>query len=366
MNKQLKKFGVGLALMASMMMLGGCGKVKASDIIDKYYDMCELGEYKNIEYVETRTEITDNMIQSRVDSLLSQYAASETLTSGAAENGDTVSIDYAGSLLGDTETFDTGDDYSLTLGSNTMIDGFEVQIVGHEVGETFELVATFPDEYPSNPDLAGQQASFEITINSITRSTLPEYTDAFIASNTDAANISEYENSVREELEKQYAESDDKYNKSAIMQIVVSNAKITKYPEQEMQELIDSTIDSVKQEADQYGYDLATYISARYGYNEEDFRNYVSGLVEDYMKEKIVVCAIAKAEGITVDKDEIKAYKAEMLASSGLSSEDEFDKYYDEEDVTYYTLAEKVIDFLLDNGVPTTATDTDASASDAE
>lgn len=366
MNKKMKRFGVGLALTASMMMLGGCGKVKASDIIDKYYDMCELGEYKNIEYTETKTEITDSMIQSRVDSLLSQYATSETLTSGTAENGDTVSINYAGALVGETETFDTGEDYSLTLGSNTMIDGFEEQIVGHDVGETFDLVATFPDEYPSNPDLAGQPANFEITINSITRSTLPEYTDAFVASNTDAASISEYENLLREELEAQYAETDDKYNKSAIMQIVVSNAKITRYPEQEMQELIDSTIDSVQQEADQYGYDLATYISARYGYDEADFRDYVSGLVEDYMKEKIVVCAIAKAEGITVDEAEVKAYKAEMLESSGLSSEDEFDKYYDEEDITYYTLAEKVIDFLLDNGVPTTATDTDATASDAE
>ena len=106
-------------------------------------------------------------------------------------------------------------------------------------------------------------------------------------------------------------------------------------------------------------------MSARYGYDEEAFRNYVSGLVEDYMKEKIVVCAIAKAEGITVSKDEIKAYKAEMLTSSGLTSEADFDKYYTDEDVAYYTLAEKVVDFLLDNGVPTVATDTDAESEDA-
>ena len=163
----------------------------------------------------------------------------------------------------------------------------------------------------------------------------------------------------------QYAESDDKYNKSAIMQIVVNNASITRYPEQEMEELVDETIDRVQKEADQYGYDLATYVSARYGYDEEAFRNYVSGLVEDYMKEKIVVCAIAKAEGITVSKDEIKAYKAEMLTSSGLTSEADFDKYYTDEDVVYYTLAEKVVDFLLDNGVPTVATDTDAESEDA-
>ncbi len=366
MSKRFKKLGIGLALTASMMMLGGCGnKVKVSDIVDKYYGMCELGEYKNIEYVETKTEITDDMVQNEVNSMLSKYATSETLTSGTAENGDTVSINYVGTLVGKKDSFDTGENYSLKLGSNTMIDGFEEQIVGHDVGETFDIVATFPDEYSANPDLAGKPATFEITINSITRQTLPEYTDAFVASNTDADSIEDYEKSVREDLVNQYAESDDKYNKSAIMQIVVNNASITRYPEQEMEELVDETIDRVQKEADQYGYDLATYVSARYGYDEEAFRNYVSGLVEDYMKEKIVVCAIAKAEGITVSKDEIKAYKAEMLTSSGLTSEADFDKYYTDEDVAYYTLAEKVVDFLLDNGVPTVATDTDAESEDA-
>lgn len=365
MNKRLKKMGIATALVASMTMLGGCGRVKVEDIIDKYADMCTLGEYKNVEYTETKTEVTDDMVQSQIDSMLSGYATSETLTSGTAESGDTVSIDYAGSLLGESETFDTGEDYSLTLGSGTMIDGFEDQIVGHDVGETFDIVATFPDEYSANTDLAGKAAEFEITINSITRSTLPEYTDEFVASNTDASSIEEYEQSVRAELEDNYAVSDENYNKSAIMQVVIDNAEITRYPEQEMQELVDSTISSVQEEASGYGYDLSTYVSARYGYDEESFRNYVSDLVEDFMKEKIVICAIAKAENISVSDKEISAYKEEMLANSGLSSEDEFDKYYDDEDVTYYTLADKVVDFLLENGVPATATDSDAEAVNA-
>lgn len=366
MNRKMKKFGCGLALTASLVMLGGCGRVKPEEIIDKYAGMCELGEYKNIEYVETKTEITDSLIDNRVQEFLSGYAVSETLTSGTAEMGDQVNIDYVGYI--DDEPFENGSGtgYSLTLGSGTMIDGFEEQIAGHDVGETFDIKTSFPDEYPSNPDLAGMPAVFEITLNSITRTTLPDYTDAFVASNTDAASIADYEQSIREELETTYAATDERYNKSAVMQVVLENATITEYPEQEMQELFDSTIEDVQAEADQYGYDLATYVSARYGYDEDDFRAYVSSLVEDFMREKIVVCAVAKAEGITVTKDEIKAYKAEMMTNSNITDEDEFDKYYSEEDITYYTIADKVVDFLLENAVPTVATDTDATEAETE
>lgn len=366
MNRKMKKFGCGLALTASLVMLGGCGRVKPEEIIDKYAGMCELGEYKNIEYVETKTEITDSMIDNRVQEFLSGYAVSETLTSGTAEMGDQVNIDYVGYI--DDEPFENGSGtgFSLTLGSGTMIDGFEEQIAGHDIGETFDIKTSFPDEYPSNPDLAGMPAVFEITLNSITRTTLPDYTDAFVASNTDAASIADYEQSIREELETTYAATDERYNKSAVMQVVLENATITEYPEQEMQEVFDRTIEDVQAEADQYGYDLATYVSARYGYAEDDFRAYVSSLVEDFMREKIVVCAVAKAEGITVTKDEIKAYKAEMMTNSNITDEDEFDKYYSEEDITYYTIADKVVDFLLENAVPTVATDTDATEAETE
>lgn len=359
MNKKVKKFGCGLALVSSLLMLGGCGRVKPEDIIDKYAGMCELGEYKNVEYVETKTEITDDMVQNKIQEFLSGYAVSETLTSGTAEMGDTVNIDYVGYI--DDETFEggSGTGYSLTLGSGTMIDGFEEQIAGHDIGEIFDIKTSFPDEYPNNPDLAGMPVVFEITLNSITRTTLPEYTDAFVASNTDASSIAEYEQSIREQLEADYAEMDKRYNKSAIMQVVLENANITKYPEQEMEKVFNSTMEDVQAEADQYGYDLATYVSARYGYSEDDFRDYVTSLVEDYMREKIVICAVAKAEGITVTKAEIKAYKAEMIENSGVD-EDKFDEYYSDEDVTYYTIADKVVDFLLENGVPTVATDTDA------
>lgn len=365
MNKKVKKFGYVLAVTAGLVMLSGCGKVKPEDIIDKYADMCTLGDYKGVEYSETRTEITQEMVDYSVNQFLSGYAVSEELTEGTAEMGDQVNIDFTGYV--DGETFaggsSNGAGYSVTLGSGSMISGFEEQIAGHKAGETFDINVTFPEVYQNNPDLAGQPARFEITLHSITRKTLPAYTDAFIASNTDASSIEEYEQSVRDELTTSYAESDTTRNKSAVMQAVIERAVISKYPEKEIQELVDSTVQNVQSEADQYGYDLSTYIAARYGIaSEESFRDYISGMVEDYMKEKIVVCAVAKAEGITVSQKEIDAQKALMMENYNITDEKEFDKYYDAEDVTYYTIADKVVNFLLENGTPMKATDTDAES----
>lgn len=372
MKKRLKGLGCVLVLTMGLTMLSGCGKkvngVDTEKMIEKYSALCTLGEYKGVEYVETKTEITDEMLQAEIDDFLAEYATSEKKTSGTAEEGDNVNIDFVGSV--DGVEFEGGSSdgagYDLVLGSGRMIEGFEEQIIGHKVGDVFDIDVTFPEEYNSNPDLAGADAVFEITINYITITTPPDYTDEFIASNTDAANIEEYENSIRENLQERYKTSDENYNKSAVMTAVIDGSTINEYPEQEMQELIDKTISDVEARASESGYDLATYVAAMYGMSsEEAFREYVSSLAEDYMKEKIVVCAIAKAENINVEKKEADDYKKLMMESYGITDEEEFSEYYSDEDIVYYTLADKVVDFLLENGTPTQATDTDATDTDA-
>ena len=352
--KKIKKTACVLAATLALATLGGCGKKDSVDpdkFIDKYSKMCDLGEYKGVEYTKYETVVTDEMLEQQIDSFLSQYATNEKVTSGKAKKGDIVNIDFVGTV--DGVEFDGGSTmgggYDLELGSNSFIDDFEDQIVGHEVGDSFDVEVTFPQDY-GKEDLNGKDAVFAVTLNYITVVEKPEYNDDFIASNTDYATVDEYETSLRDNMEKTYADSDDNYNKTAIMNVVVDNTKISEYPEQEAQDLIDETVENVQEEADQAGYDLATYVTARYGFaGEDDFRTYVTELVEDYLKEKIVVCAIAKAENITVSKDEIKDYKQTMIEKTGLD-EDDIDDYYDEEDIMYYAISEKVVNFLLENG----------------
>lgn len=384
MKKQFRTLGYVLSLALGMTMLTGCGKkvdgVDQQSMIDKYAAYCDLPDYKGLEYEETKTTVTDADVDAKIQSLLSQYATSTQVTEGTVANGDNVNIDFVGSI--DGVEFEGGNSegngYDVTLGSGSMIPGFEEGIVGHKIGETFNVKATFPEDYGKD-ELNGKEADFKITLNYKTDSELPEYNDAFVASYTDATTVLEYEESVRKDLVEQYEKSDKSANESAVMKVLVEKTTYNEYPEKEMQDLIDQSIAQQEQAASQYGYSLGDYVTARYGFSDEDsFRKYIQSLAEDYMKEKIVVCAVAKDAGITVDKTEVDDYKKTVMDYYGYEDESSLNENYTSEDLVYYALAQKVVDYLLENGkgVQATATDatietpaatdSDASATDAE
>lgn len=381
MKKQFRTLGYVLSLALGMTMLTGCGKkvdgVDQQGMIDKYAAYCDLPDYKGLEYTETKSTVTDADVKNKIDSLLQQYATKTQVKEGTVADGDNVNIDFVGSI--DGVEFEGGNSngagYDLTLGSGSMIPGFEDGIVGHKVGETFNIKATFPENYGKD-ELNGKEADFKITINYLTQTELPEYNDAFVASYTDATSILEYEDSVRKDLVEQYEQSDKSQNESAIMQVLVEKTTYNEYPQQEMQDLIDKSIAQQEQAASSYGYSLGDYVTARYGFSDEDsFRQYIQGLAEDYIKEKIAVCAVAKDTGITVTKEEVDNYKKKIMDYYSYEDESKLEENYSSEDIVYYALAEKVVDFLLENGkgVEATATDatteatsSDASASDGE
>lgn len=366
MKKQFRTLGYVLSLALGMSMLTGCGKkvdgVDQESMIDKYAAYCDLPEYKGLEYEETKSTVTDADVKTKIDSLLQQYATKTQVKEGTVKEGDNVNIDFVGSI--DGVEFDGGNSngagYDLTLGSGSMIPGFEDGIMGHKVGETFNIKATFPENY-GKEELNGKEADFKVTINYMTDTQLPEYNDAFIASYTDATTVLEYEDSVRKDLVEQYEKSDKSANESAVMQVLVEKTTYNEYPQKEMQDLIDQSIAQQEKAASQYGYSLGDYVTARYGFqSEDDFREYVQGLAEDYMKEKIAVCAVAKDAGITVTKEEVDDYKKTVMDYYGYDSST-LEENYSSEDLVYYALAQKVVDYLLENGKSVEATATDAT-----
>lgn len=366
MKKQFRTLGYVLSLALGMSMLTGCGKkvdgVDQESMIDKYAAYCDLPEYKGLEYEETKSTVTDADVKTKIDSLLQQYATKTQVKEGTVKEGDNVNIDFVGSI--DGEEFDGGNSngagYDLTLGSGSMIPGFEDGIMGHKVGETFNIKATFPENY-GKENLNGKEADFKVTINYMTDTQLPEYNDAFVASYTDATTVLEYEDSVRKDLVEQYEKSDKSANESAVMQVLVEKTTYNEYPQKEMQDLIDQSIAQQEKAASQYGYSLGDYVTARYGFrSEDDFREYVQGLAEDYMKEKIAVCAVAKDAGITVTKEEVDDYKKTVMDYYGYDSST-LEENYSSEDLVYYALAQKVVDYLLENGKGVEATATDAT-----
>lgn len=361
MKKSLKKLALVLTMTAGLALTTGCNKDEkklVEDMVDKYSAYCDLADYKGIEYVETKTVITEDDVQYQVDSLLSTYATSTSVTTGVANDGDTVNIDFLGKV--DGVAFEGGSTdgagYDLTLGSGMMIEGFEEQIVGHSVGETFDINVTFPENY-GEPSLAGQDAVFTITINEKIIKEYPEYTDAFVAANTEYKTIAEYEEYLMNAMTENAKESDLNYNKSAVVTAVIDNSTINEFPQQDMQKLIDDTVAQVESQAKSYGYELSDYVIAYYGMSTVDeFKAYVSDLAKSFMTEKIVMCSVAKAENITVTDKEIADFKAYMMEQTGITDEETFDDTYTTEDVAYYALEDKVVEFLLENATPVEAT----------
>lgn len=357
---------VALIAVLGVGMLSGCGKKNSSEkMIDKYAAMCELGEYKGIEYHPMKFEVTDADVQYQVMQLVSNSAAEEVIESGeVVQKDDVVDITFDGTV--DGVAFDggstNGSTYEVTLGAGRMIPGFEEGIIGHKVGETFTIDVTFPEEY-GKEELNGKDAQFKICIVSAIRKVAPEYNDAFIASNTDCQTVEEYEASIRADLEAQYKNSADSYNQSNVTTAVIEKATILEYPEQDMEDMLNKTMENVKTEAEAYGYSIPDYIAARYGVDsEEAFKENIKEAIKDFMNEKIVICAIAKAEGLTVSKDEIAEYKQSMMDEGGFPDEATFDGVYSKDDVYYYTLADKVVKFLVENA---TAVE-DSTSTDAE
>lgn len=146
-------------------------------------DYVTLPNAESFTLSDDATTVSDSDIDDYIsNNILSNYKTTNEITNRAAENGDTVNIDFAGSIDGVAFDGGTGSDYDLTLGSGTFIDSFEDQIVGHMPGETFDVNVTFPDDYQAT-NLAGKDAVFATTLNYINEDVTPDLTDDWVSSN---------------------------------------------------------------------------------------------------------------------------------------------------------------------------------------
>ena len=158
------------------------------------------------------------------------------------EHGDVTEIDYVGTIDGEEFTGGSATGATLEIGSNSYIDGFEDGLIGYTVGDKVTLNLRFPDDYQNNTSLRGKDVVFEVTIKSITRNTYPEYNDENVKKYTDYETVSEFETETRKEV-----------IRSLVWQEYFTQCKIIKYPEKELRQYYDGTIDSATQNAAIFG-----------------------------------------------------------------------------------------------------------------
>lgn len=358
---------IGAVVLAGVMMLSltGCG---SNEKAKKYSKYVELGDYKGIEYTMDVAEVTDDQVNQQIDSFLDGLAETEEVTDRAVEDGDTVNIDFKGTKDGEEFEGGSSEGYDLVIGSGSFIDGFEDGLIGHEIGDEVSLDLTFPEEYPQNEDLAGQDVNFKVTINSISVKNTPELTDKVVADNTDYDNVEDYKASVRKSLEDSNKSSAEQQAQADVFNKVVENSKITGYDEDEVNELIDKEFDTFKQTAESYksyGYSYDDVLAAN-GYSSEDeLKEGITQYVKKYLDQVMVLYCIADKEGITVSSEETDAMVEEYMTTYSVKTKDEVYDYFGDDYFEVSILSQKVRDFLMENAVQVDSTEEDASTEEA-
>lgn len=165
----------------------------------------KLGNYKGVEIAKDNVEVSDDEVQSEIDNLLASYPEYQKLDKTTVRGRRLGQYRFVGKK--DGEAFEGGSSseggYDLLIGSGSFIDGFEDGLIGKNVGDSFELPLTFPDTYTPNPDLAGQDVVFDVTINAIEEQVDAEWNDAFVQKNTDYETVDEYVAATKESLQQQ-------------------------------------------------------------------------------------------------------------------------------------------------------------------
>lgn len=277
-----------------------------------------LEDYSTIEVNEADVTISDESVDSYIDSIISYATTTETVTEGTAEDGDTVNIAYSGVLEGEEEVFDSSDSYDLTLGSGTFIDGFEEQVVGHEIGETFDINVTFPEDY-SAEEYAGKNATFTITINSKSVANVPELNDEFVKEFS-AANMDTELNTVDELKEYTYNYLYDNALYSAIYNVLLEKETVISYSESDFELLKNYSNESLAYYASmlqQYGYTDATEDTAAQMYGYDSAEAYTVAEAQHYLGLTMLFDKIAADLGIEVTDEEVDEEIAAYMDSYG-------------------------------------------------
>lgn len=246
--------------------------------LTKYIDISKE-DYIGIDYSDY--SVGDEDIYSEIQQLLVEHAIYTDITDRAAQTGDFVNVDYKGYI--DGVEFDNGsaEGDELILGSSGYITGFEEGIAGHNVGETFTVEATFPEDFGVDT-LNGKTAQFEVTLNKVQSISYPSLTDSFISENTEFNNFNEYYLNVKQELEEKAASSAVVQQKNEAFEKICSNVSIIDYPSDEYQSYYNSVLMQYVTLATQNDQTLEQYVTEQ-GASMEDFYTYI----EEYVKSSI-------------------------------------------------------------------------------
>ena len=317
-------------------------------------DYVTLGEYKGIEITEEDPSVSQEEVEQYIDrNFLVYYAVKNPIEDRTdVREGDTANIDYIGYRDGVAFDGGTAQGYDLVIGSGNFIPGFEDGLIGANVGDTVTLDLTFPEDYHSE-EMAGASVTFEVTINSLSISQLPELTDELVKEMAvgECSTVEELNSYIHDYLYSASISTYDQNVKNDITGVVMNNCTFKEeLPSALVDRYYDILIEDLTATAASVGLDdLDTYMKNYYNMDELAYTVMLRNNSQTMAKQYIMFQAISDAEGLNMT-DEEKAQNMEELAQNyRFQSVDELKEQMNEESLSEYMMAEKVVAFLIDN-----------------
>ena len=280
----------------------------------------KLGEYKNLEVsVDVSKEVSDADVDAKIERERNNLAEL-VLKEDKAAKGDTVVIDFVGTVDGVEFDGGKGDNFSLELGSGQFIPGFEDQLVGHAAGETVEVNVTFPEDYQAT-DLAGKDAKFITTIHEVKEKEVPELDDELAKDiDEDVETLDELKEKYRKELAESKEIAFDDAVESAALDLAVENAEIVELPEEMVHEEVHRSVNEFLGNMQRQGISPDMYFQIT-GTTQEDLHKQHEADAEKRTKTNLVIEAVAKAEGFEASDEDIEAEIASLAADYNMEVE---------------------------------------------
>ena len=280
----------------------------------------KLGDYKNLEVsVDVEKDVTDADVDAKIEAA-QKNLAELVIKEDAAENGDTVVIDFEGKVDGVAFDGGTAQNHSLELGSGSFIPGYEEQLVGHKAGETVEVTVTFPEDYQAE-DLAGKEAVFTTTIHEVKAKEVPELDDE-LAKDIDeevetlAELKAKYKAQLTEEKEAQYTDAVE----TAAIEAAVANAEIVELPGEMVHDEVHRAMNEFLGNMQQQGISADMYYQLT-GTSEEQLHTQFEGDADKRVRTNLVIEAVAAAENFETTQDEIDTEVAELAETYNMPKE---------------------------------------------
>lgn len=370
-----KVFVTGLCMLMTAAMLGGCSKNDTKNVgedgketeTDVNIDLMKepeledlkitLGNYKNVEVtIEAMADITDEEVENQLNSLVTNGTTQTEVTDRAVADGDLVKVDYEGYMDNQAISGESESDYNILIGSGVFFDGAEKQLIGVMPGEAAEISVTYPDSYP-NEALAGKSAVYKVTVKAILEEGRAELNDDYVKelSGGECSNVGEFRAYLKENLQKGVDAQKELLAQQAVWDKVIADTAIENYPADLLKAKEEVYKKNDEESAKLENMTLEEYVEAYMGISIEDYNQQIADEIEKSAKKSVISRAVAKREGIAIDKlsNEDLKEAAEWFGYTDIS---QLKEYYSEDDIKAELTLKRVTELMMETAKVTEKT----------